>query len=52
MDASGSLTVNDFIAFLNRFAAGDLAACDFSGNGLLDVNDFIGYLNAFATGCP
>ena len=51
-DASGSLNVNDFMGFLNHFAARDLLACDFAGNGLLDVNDFIGFLNAAATPCP
>ena len=51
VDGSGALNINDFAAFQNAFAAGDLRACDFLGNGALDINDFIGFLNAYAAGC-
>ncbi len=48
-----ALNVNDFICYLNRFAAGDpFANCD---NGttapVLNVLDFYCFLNSFATGC-
>jgi hypothetical protein len=51
VDGSGALNINDFVAFQNAFAAGDLRACDFLANGALDINDFIGFLNAYAAGC-
>jgi predicted outer membrane repeat protein len=48
------LNVNDFLCFLNRFAAGDTwANCD--GSSLipvLNVNDYFCFLNAYAQGCP
>ena len=48
------LNVNDFICYLNRFAAGDTwANCDDSTSPpVLNVNDFICFLNKFAAGCP
>jgi hypothetical protein len=48
------LNVNDFICFLNRFAAGAAYAnCDLSTTApTLNVNDFICFLNKFAAGCP
>ena len=48
------LNVNDFVCFLNRFAAGDTYAnCDASTAApVLNVNDFICFTNAFAAGCP
>jgi hypothetical protein len=52
IDGSGAVNILDFGAFINRFSAGDLRACDFSGNGLLDINDFGGFLNATQTPCP
>ncbi|MFN0133021.1 MAG: GC-type dockerin domain-anchored protein, partial [Phycisphaerales bacterium] len=50
---SPTLTVNDFICFLNKFAAGDTYAnCDGSAvPPVLNVNDFICYINVFAAGC-
>ncbi|MFN0131105.1 MAG: GC-type dockerin domain-anchored protein [Phycisphaerales bacterium] len=47
------LNVNDFICFLNRFAAGEmLANCDQSWNPpVLNVNDFICFNESFAAGC-
>ncbi len=55
-DASTSiplLNVNDFICFLNRFAAGDpYANCDQSTTApMLNVLDFTCFLNQFAAGC-
>jgi hypothetical protein len=48
------LTVNDFICFQSRFAAGDpYANCDGStSTPTLTVNDFICFQAAFASGCP
>jgi len=48
------LNVNDFLCFLNRYAAGDpLANCDGSVvPPVLNVNDFACFLNAYAAGCP
>src|SRR5262249_12360099 len=48
------LTVNDFICFQARFAAGDpYANCDGSTSApTLTVNDFICFQAAFAAGCP
>ena len=48
------LNVNDFICFLNRFAAGDTYAnCDDSTEPpTLNINDLICFLNKFAAGCP
>ncbi len=44
------LTANDFMCFMNRFAAGEsYANCD--GVSGLNANDFQCYLNKFATGC-
>ncbi len=56
-DASTSapiLNVNDFICFLNLFAAASPAAnCDGSTTPpVLNVADFNCFLNAFAAGCP
>jgi hypothetical protein len=53
-DASGSLSGNDFMCFLNKFAAGDpYANCDGStGSPRLTGNDFLCYLNRYAAGCP
>ena len=51
--AAPVLNVNDFVCFLNRFAAGDpYANCDGSTTPpVLNVADFNCFLNAFAAGC-
>lgn len=48
------LTANDFLCFLNAFAASQsYANCDASTVvPLLNANDFQCFLNAFAAGCP
>ena len=48
------LNINDFICFLNRFAAADTYAnCDNSTTPpVLNVLDFGCFLNRFAAGCP
>ena len=47
------LSVNDFVCFLNKFAAGDMYAnCDGSTTSpVLNVNDFQCFVNAYAAGC-
>jgi hypothetical protein len=49
-----ALNVNDFVCFLNRFAAGDsYANCDGSTiPPAMNVNDFVCFNNRFASGCP
>ncbi|MFN0134115.1 MAG: GC-type dockerin domain-anchored protein [Phycisphaerales bacterium] len=53
MDDDGSLTVNDFVEFVNAVAAGQARAnCDQSTTPpTLNVVDFVCFLNAFAAGC-
>jgi hypothetical protein len=49
-----ALNVNDFVCFLNRYAAGDsYANCDGSTTPpVLNAADFVCFLNRFAAGCP
>ncbi|MEO1008543.1 MAG: GC-type dockerin domain-anchored protein [Planctomycetota bacterium] len=51
LDGDGELTLFDFLAFQNLFAAGNLAA-DFDGDGSLTIFDFLAFQNEFASGCP
>ena len=48
------LNVNDFVCFLNRYAAGSpYANCDGStAQPALNLNDFTCFMNEFAAGCP
>jgi len=48
------LNVNDYVCFLNHYAAADpYANCDDSTAApILNVNDFICFMNNYATGCP
>jgi len=50
LDGDGVLTLFDFLAFQNRFDAGDLAA-DFDGDGDLTIFDFLAFQNEFDQGC-
>ena len=50
LDHDGTLTIFDFLTFLNAFAAGDPLA-DFDGDGDLTLFDFLAFQNAFAAGC-
>ena len=50
IDGDGSLTIFDFLAFQNLFAAGDLRA-DFDGDGQFTIFDFLTFQNEFAAGC-
>jgi hypothetical protein len=53
-DGSGSLNVNDFVCFMNAWAAGDpYANCDQSWVvPILNVNDFACFQQFYAAGCP
>jgi hypothetical protein len=50
LDASGQLTIFDFLEFQNLWQAGD-AAADYDGDGELTIFDFLAYQNAFQEGC-
>jgi hypothetical protein len=52
--ATPMLNVNDFVCFLNRFAAGDpFSNCDGSTDApVLNVNDLVCFQARFAAGCP
>ncbi len=49
-DASGALTIDDFICFQTLFALADPAA-DCDANGALSIDDFICFQTLFALGC-
>jgi hypothetical protein len=49
-DGNGLLNVQDFLAFLQAFAAGDGEA-DFDRSGSINLQDFLVYLAAFARAC-
>jgi hypothetical protein len=51
--SSPVLTANDFVCFVNRFAAGEAYAnCDGSTSSpALTANDFVCFVNAYAAGC-
>ena len=53
-DVYPALNVNDFVCFINKFAAGDpYANCDGSTTPpILNANDFQRFLTAFSQGCP
>jgi hypothetical protein len=46
----GQVNVQDFLAFLQLFAAADPRA-DFDNSGSVNVQDFLAFLQAFAAGC-
>ncbi|MFM9956736.1 MAG: GC-type dockerin domain-anchored protein, partial [Phycisphaerales bacterium] len=50
IDRNEMLNVNDYLAFLNAFAAGSEDG-DADANGQFDVNDFVTFVNAYAAGC-
>lgn len=49
-DGDGTLSLFDFLCFVNVFNAGD-AYADCDGNGRLDLFDFLCFQDAFAAGC-
>jgi hypothetical protein len=50
IDGNGVVNVNDFLAYLSLYAAGD-ARADLNQSGSVDVSDFLAYLAAYAAGC-
>lgn len=50
VDGDGDLTIFDFLAFQDLFAAGDPKA-DFDGDGSFTIFDFLVFQNAFEAGC-
>ena len=50
LDADGTLTIFDFLTFLNLFDDGD-AQADFDGDGELTIFDFLAFQTAFDVGC-
>jgi hypothetical protein len=49
-NGDGAVDTQDFLAFLNAWAAGDLLA-DWNGDGTINTQDFLAYLNDWAAGC-
>ncbi len=47
-DRTGSVTVNDLLAFLGAFRNGD---ADYDESGSTTINDLLAFLGAFRTGC-
>jgi hypothetical protein len=51
MDGNGVLNVQDFLAFLQFYSAGDAMRADFNHDGVINVQDFLLFLSAYAAGC-
>jgi len=51
LDGDGDADSEDLFAFLDAFAAGDLALCDRDGDGDCDADDFFTYLNLYMVAC-
>jgi len=51
LDGDGDADADDFFAYLDAFAGGNLPVCDIDGDGDCDADDFFGYLDLFAQGC-
>ncbi len=51
LDGDGDADADDFFAYLDAFAGGDLGVCDIDGDDDCDADDFFGYLDLFAQGC-
>ena len=52
--ADGLVNGNDFVAFINSFAVGDVAVdpvADVVADGIIDGDDFVAFINAFGAGC-
>ena len=50
-DRSGGLDINDFVCFINKYAALDpYANCNV--DSVIDINDFACFMGKFAQGCP
>jgi hypothetical protein len=50
-DGSGNANIDDFTAFINAYAAGDLRA-DLDGSCSLNIDDFTAFINWWGFGCP
>lgn len=51
LTGDGEADSDDFFAFLDAFAGGDLGVCDLDDDGDCDADDFFAYLDVFAVGC-
>ncbi len=51
LDGDDDTDADDFFAYLDAFANGNLAVCDIDNDGDCDADDFFGYLDLFAQGC-
>lgn len=51
VNCDGVLDINDFLAYQDLFAAGDLSA-DMNGDGSLDIFDYTQFQTTFGLGCP
>jgi hypothetical protein len=49
-NGDGTANVQDFLAYLQAFSAGEDRA-DINDDGVINVQDFLSYLQAFAAGC-
>jgi hypothetical protein len=50
-DGSGNANIDDFTAFINAYAAGDLRA-DVDASCALNIDDFTAFINWWSIGCP
>ncbi len=51
LDGDGDADADDFFAYLDAFAGGEMGVCDRDGDGDCDADDFFAYLDQFAAGC-
>jgi hypothetical protein len=51
IDGNGSVNVQDFLTFLQLYAAADPRA-DMDNNGAINIQDFLSFLALYAAGCP
>ncbi|MCH7910893.1 MAG: hypothetical protein IIB38_14925 [Candidatus Hydrogenedentes bacterium] len=51
IDGDGDIDSDDFFAYLDAVAAGNVDICDIDGDADCDAEDFFGYLDLFAAGC-
>ena len=51
LDGDNDADADDFFAYLDAFASGDLGICDIDEDGDCDADDFFAYLDLFAQGC-
>lgn len=51
INRDGLLDNDDFFAFLDAIATGDVGVCDLNGDARCDAADFFEFLDVFANGC-